>query len=644
VPGINLGSSPALVRATLRRVRRPRPAAAPGTRAGAWIVLVIGLAFPLIEPRGFYLQQFQIVGTYALAAIGLNLNLFAGELFIGQSAIFGAGAYAAAIALTHQPNLDAVLVCLLGIGAGAAVGLVAGIAGLRVGRWYFAMLSFLIIGVEQDLIGQFPSVTGGLFGLTGLPHPVVAGQTIDQPVVLYYIVFACLLGSVLMMRNLLRSSWGPALATLRRSDVAAESLGVQRYRAKLTVYLLSALPCGLAGALFVYSSGLVLPSVFSAALTVLFLASVVLGGERTLIGPVVGIVLLQLIPIYLVSFEAYQLIIYGAFLLVVTILMPGGMVGELRRAALRVRSVVQRRTSRAPAGHGSGRPVAAPGDEGLTSDRPVTGVTEPMPLVHRRALPLEVDAVSKHFAGLAALDGVSLRVEPGTIVGLIGANGSGKTTLLNIISGFYQANAGEVRLGTRRLTGASPSTVARHGIGRTYQTPLLPEEITVLATVVAGFHQARRATALEHMLGLPRARGEWRRTETVAAQHLARVGIPDSATRIATELPLGHRRLLEVARALALEPTLLLLDEPASGLSERDIDILRQVLRALRDSGVGLLLVEHNVPFVMSVADRIEVLDHGRLLASGRPTDILDNPAVVSAYLGHGQVAAPSVP
>jgi branched-chain amino acid transport system ATP-binding protein len=585
-------------------------------RPGTWLLVAFAIVLPFIQSGPFYQQQFQLVAVYSLVAVGLNLNLYAGELVVGQSAIFGAGAYSAAVLLDRHPGTDGIVVILFSIVVATAVGLLIGIPGLRVGRWYLAMMSFFMVIVAQDLLGQLQDLTGGHAGIVGLPNLTVLGATVADPLTLYFVCVALLGLTLVLTRNMLTSSWGAALATLRRSDVAAQSVGMSRYRTKLMVYGLSAVPCGLAGALFVYSQQVVLPDIFSINLSVLFLAAAVLGGERTLLGPVIGMGLLQAVPIYSVSLQAWAPVMYGAFLIIVTVAVPGGIIGTLRRFWLRIGAVRDAEAAE------------------VLRDIPLGAADSAAAAITPRRLTLTVRGVDKSFRGLRALQDVALVAEPGNITALIGANGSGKTTLLNIVSGFYRADAGSITLGDTAILGLGPHRIARAGVGRTFQTPILPEATTVLNAVVAALHWRRRATLVEHMLTLPRSRRERREWKLRAYALLQRVGLADAAHQRASALSLGHRRMLELARALALEPSVMLLDEPASGLSETEVAHFRTVVHGLRESGIAVVLVEHNLKLVLDLADVLFVLDHGRLIASGTAQEVRAHPEAVRSYLG----------
>lgn len=607
-------------------------------RGGVMAMIALAIVLPFVASSQYDLGQFQLMAIYGLVATALNWNLIAGELVLGQSAIFGAGAYTAAILLHRTPDLNTLLVFLASIGVSTCVGVIVAIPGLRVGKWFVAMLSFFMIVVAQDLISQMVSLTGGAAGLNGLPAMTLFGWTVSNQRVLYFVCVALLGLALLMSRNLFRSSWGASLSTMRSSDRAADSLGISRYRTKLVVYTLSGIPCGVAGALFVYSTSLVLPDLFSINLTVLFLAAVVLGGERRLLGPIIGIGILQAFPMLAVSFQTYELFFYGGFLVIMTIAIPGGIIGTLRSGvSLLTRRVAVRDALSSPSaatdGHrddgdvevrdGRPEPAAVPDGQGTGGWPWASTGTD-----------LVVEEVSKSFAGLSALNDVSLTVKPGQLHGLIGANGSGKTTLLNIMSGYYRADAGRIRMGDVELLGRPTYRIARAGVGRTFQTPDLPEDLNAREAVIAALHWRRRATIIEHMLSLRRSRRERKEFRAEADRLLVEVGLGDQGERRATELSLGHRRLLELARVLALRPSMLLLDEPASGLSEGDLRQFRRVLKDLCAQGLGIVLVEHNLPLVTDLADVISVLDQGQLIACGTPDVIRNHPDVIKSYIG----------
>src|SRR3984957_15711859 len=607
-------------------------------RIGTALLVLFLVLLPFSKNSLFDVGQFQLIAIYVLVAMSVNWNFIAGELVLGQSAIFGAGAYAAAIMLEHDPKQNALLVLIVAVAVSTGLGAVVGVPGLRVGRWYMAMMSFFMIVVAQDLIGQLQSLTNGAEGIVGLPAPVLFGLHITSPTALYFICIAFVGLALAASKGLFSSTWGPALDTLRRSDLLAESVGISRYRTKLTIYTLSGIPCGIAGALFVYSQTLVLPTVFSVNLTILFLAGVVLGGARRFYAPLIGVAILQGVSSFAVSLQSWELLVYGVFLLVIPLAVPGGVLATVDRLwRLAWEHVPGGAVLRA-------RPARTASTEEPEELVPLSGTElaqeSVVPSTWKHSAPsvtLEIEGVFKAFAGLAALENVSVTVEPGQLVGLIGGNGSGKTTLLNIICGFYKTDRGSVRLGGRELVGRTPFKVARAGVVRTFQTPHLPEDVTVIESIVAAFHWRRKASVPEYMLRLGRSRGEQRMWLERAQDLLDHLGIGDIAEHKAADISLGHRRLVEIARALALEPSLLLLDEPASVLGEVELVRFRQVVRGLCAAGLSVILVDHNLPLVKGLADHIYVLDHGRVISNGTPDAIRSDPEVIRSYIGDSQ-------
>jgi branched-chain amino acid transport system permease protein len=381
---------------------------------------------------------------------------------------------------------------------------------------------------------------------------------------------------------------------------------------KLAAYALGAIPAGIAGALFASLNRFLDPSSFAFDAAIAILAASVLGGKASVYGAVFGAIVMQLGPERSTSFQHYALIAYGGFLILSGVLLSQGVAGVLRPIIHRV--VPSSRTS-----------TVATDVTIEDQDRPVEAVPGDV---------LEVEGVSKQFGGVHALQDVSLRAQPGRITAIIGPNGSGKTTLLNIISGFYQPSAGQIRLGGDQLQGLKPHAIGRKGVARTFQTPLIPTALTTAEVVATGRYASARLRMISSILRLP---SFWRTRVSdgeEAARALALVGMSDTASLEAASLPLGTRRLVEVARALAARPRVLLFDEVASGLDEGGIEHLSSIMRAIRDAGATVLLVEHNFRLVLDLADEIFVLANGQLLASGTPDEIAAHPGVLEQYLG----------
>ena len=575
-----------------------------------WVVpLALGILLilaPFLPLDYSAVRQIQLGMILALLVSGLNLSLgYAGELALGQVAMYAGGAYAAGM-LSRAGHTDILLQLVVAGVVALGVGLLTGIPGLRLGSWSLAMTSFFLVLLVPDLLAIFNEHTGGRNGLSGILGPTLLGHTLT-PDEYFMVIAAVTVVWFAVLRNIVVSRHGISLRVLKQSPVLASSMGINVFRMKLLAYALGAIPAGLAGALFASLDLYISPEAFSFTVATTILAASILGGSASVYGAVVGAFILQFGLNQSSDFQRYSLLVTGAFLIVGGVLFTGGL------SAL-ARSLWTRLTR-----------------EEVPTQSDDVDVRE-IPAVPGQRL--QVSAVSKSFGGNKALQGVDLTAEPGRVTALIGPNGSGKTTLLNMICGFYRTDAGEIRLDDTRLERLAADRVARAGVARTFQTPNIPEGITVREAVTAGRYSGHRATVLEAVLRLPRFRRVRREDVVEADRVLDMVGIRHLENVEAVSLPLGQRRLLEVARCLIARPGVLLLDETASGLDEDEVERLADVIRRVRDAGGTVLLVEHNFQLVLSLADEIVALAHGQLMARGTPEEIENNPRVMSEYLG----------
>ncbi|MFE7244048.1 ATP-binding cassette domain-containing protein [Streptomyces sp. NPDC057580] len=575
-----------------------------------WIIpLALGVLVLLLPELGVdpsVIRQVQLALILSLLVSGLNLSLgLAGELALGQAAMYAGGAYAAGL-LSRAGHTDLALHLLVAGAAALLIGIVTGIPGLRLGSWSLAMTSFFLVLLIPDIIAIFKEHTGGRNGLSGILPATLFGQPLS-PEDYYMVIVVVTAGWFAVMRNIVVSRHGTALRVLKQSPILAASMGISVFRMKLLAYGLGAIPAGLAGALFASLDLYVSPDAFTFILATTILAASILGGSASVYGALVGALVLQFGLNQSGEYERYSLLVTGGFLLIGGVLLTGGLSGLARGAWAKV-------LARSPR-------------------------EEPQPDSDAQMLPLagaklQVRGVSKSFGGNQALSEVDLTAEPGRVTALIGPNGSGKTTLLNMICGFYRTDAGTIRLGDRELQGSGPDKVARAGVGRTFQTPNIPEGITVLEAVMSGRYATHRATVVEAVFRLPRYRRVRREDFVQARRMLDLAGIRHLEESEAVALPLGQRRLLEVARCLVAEPGVLLLDEVASGLDEDEVARLADVVRRVRAAGGTVVLVEHNFQLVLSLADEVVALAHGQLMARGTPEEIENNPRVMSEYLG----------
>lgn len=588
----------------------------------AGVVFVILLLLPVFGLDFYWQRQIMLVAVYALAASGLNLSFgYAGELALGQVAVFAAGAYVAAI--LYNAGIREILVAIVvAVLAAAIVGFITGIPGLRLSHWSLALVSFFLVLLIPSVVSIFSEVTGGSAGLPGVIGPTLFGQVLVG-VPFYLLVVIVTFIWFILMRNLVVSRFGSVLKVLSTSPTLTESVGGSVYGVRVRAYVIGALPAGIAGVFYTYMAGFISPESFTMMLTIAILAATVLGGANSVWGAAVGAAIIVFGPLQTAAFERFSVAVYGVFLIVVGLLFSTGLAGIARKVIRKIGRKISAESAAATK-------AASPADAAEVAE----GDAEPRTELIIPGQRLEVSGVTKSFAGSKALDGVDLVVEPGTITAIIGANGAGKTTLLNAISGVLRPDTGSITLAGEELVGMRASQVAKRGVGRTFQTPLIPRSMTVLQVAQTGRLRHGGLGMVAAMLRLP----QFFRTERVdrdaARAALAFGGMTSIANDDAQSLPLGTRRLLEVVRAVAGEPSVLLLDEPAAGLDDAGLRELELLMRRTRDAGGTVVLVEHNVPFVMSTADQVFAMELGKVIASGRPEEVSKNSRVIDSYLG----------
>ena len=581
--------------------------------------VAVALGAPWVWTSPYSLKLFTLFSLYVLLATGMNIVWgVAGQISLGQSALYAIGAYTSGL-LVVKLGVPVPLAVLAAMVMGGVAALVVSIPALRVRGFYLGMVTLGFGMLVQTLMMEWSSLTGGVQGLENIPSPTLRSLTVaGWPVRLtaYYYVSAALAAlGIVVARNLMRSYWGRAMAAVRESEIAAAAQGVFVGKTKVAAFGVAGVYTALAGALYAHLTAYVSPEVFGVDTAVLIMIMPLVGGLGTLAGPVVGAAVFLALPELLQGLWQYNLLIYGLILVASFTLFPQGIVGSLRRwrrDALRPVDV---------AGGPRGAPVFAPRANGA-------------------APPLVASGVSMHFGGLMALVGVDLELRPGRIQALIGPNGSGKSTLVNVLTRVYQPSSGTVTLAGDNVAGLRTDQVARAGLARTFQNLRLFGELSVMDNVLIGAHPRFCVPLWACLLATPAAGAEEARERAGAAALLTQFCRPEQIGACASDLPYGSQKLIELARAVAKSPRVLLLDEPAAGLSVEEIEVLRGVIRDCAASGVAVLVIEHNMDFVMAMSDTITVLNQGRKICEGAPRIVQTDARVIEAYLGTWKVIA----
>ncbi|CCD93222.1 putative ABC tranpsorter, permease protein (N-ter) and ATP-binding protein (C-ter); branched-chain amino acid transport protein [Bradyrhizobium sp. ORS 375] len=575
-------------------------------------VIVAAIPFiPGVPP--FWIVLLDNIGLSALVAMGLVLLTGVGGLTsFGQAAFVGFGAYTTAL-LSTQYGVSPWLTLPLSLLVSGLAAVLLGLVTVRLSGHYLP-LGTLAWGLGLYYLFSKLAFLGRNDGISGIPPLSIGSLRMLDPGTIYFAIWAAVLISALLTMNLLDSRTGRAIRALRRGHIAAEAFGVYAPRAKLLVFIYAAVLAGLSGWLYAHFTRAVNPTPFGAQAGIEYLFVAVVGGAGYVWGGVLGAaivvvlkeVLQSYLPLLLHGEGQLETIVFGILLVTLLQLAPTGLWPWL--------------TARLPF-----KPAAKKPDTSIKLPARERAAAAPSVL-------LQVDNARKQFGGVVAVNNVSFDVQAREIVALIGPNGAGKSTTFNLITGVLPPTSGNISVLGKAVGNAPPQDVVKLGISRTFQHVKLVPDMTVLENVAIGAHLRGHSNALSSMFRLDR--GDEAKLLAEAARQIERVGLGDQMHQLAGSLSLGQQRIVEIARALCVDPMLLLLDEPAAGLRHMEKQRLGALLRDLRAGGMSVLLVEHDMGFVMDLADRIVVLDFGTKIAEGTPAAIKTNPEVIKAYLG----------
>jgi branched-chain amino acid transport system permease protein len=493
---------------------------------------------------------------------------------------------------------------------GMLVGLFLSFPAGRVRDIYLAMMTLAFGLIFGEVIREWDDVTGGAVGLSGYPALALHNLLVlNRPVGLtsyFYLVLATTIITMSVVRNLTKSDFGRAMMTVKSSEVAAGSVGISSGHAKRITYSVASAIAALAGSLYAHMIGYLGPDSFDLAKSIEILVITVVGGLGSMAGQVISATLLTILPERLQVFLEYQFIVYGLVLTFSLIILPRGIGGLLFSPPRFIKSTKAN--------------LIQPLEKMVCDTRPDI---------------VEIRAISKKFGGLLALDQVSFELRAGHVTALVGPNGSGKSTLVNIISGIYEPTGGDARFGSEIVTGLKDHEVARLGIRRTFQDPRLVGSFTARENILAGAHLSCHAGLMSEALGLSNASHREAACLVQVDELLALVDLTNVADVPIADLPYGFHRLIEICRAVVSAPRVLLLDEPAAGLTAPEIETLVRLIDRMKQSGMIIMLIEHHMDFVARVSDSVIVLESGSIVFQGSAADMRHDARVVEAYLGN---------
>ena len=603
------------------------------------LLVVCLLAWPLVAGTAYNLSVMTTAGLYAILTLAVVIILGqAGQLSFGHSAFYGIGAYTTGL-LATKLSWPTLACLVLGALAAGAVALIVGRPVLKLRYFYLALATIGLGQIVLVMVIQLRGVTGGPNGFAPIPPLRILGFSFQSSLSKYYLVWVIAILILFFVSRALKHRFGRALRAIATSELASDTLGVRTANWKLLAFVTSAVLCGLAGGLFAFIINAVSPNSFTFSAAVLPIVMMLVGGVGSAWGAIVGAVVMTWVLYGFTSIQhGYSGVTYAVVMILLLIFFPAGLALRPDQRA-RLVGWFRRRTAAGPTGaasvSGEQRDVARNVQDEDPSDARMVRAPERGSNASADPL-LRADGLSVRFGGLKAVDDVSLEVREGQIVALIGPNGAGKTTVFNAVSRLQRLAAGRVTFAGEDVTKVTTADTARLGLARTFQNLRIYSNMSVLENVLVGRHRHERSGLWACGLGLPYQRREERASRDEAMAVLEFLGLADSAALPAASLPYGRQRLVEIARALASKPRMLLLDEPAAGMNAGERSHLVEQIARIRDSGVTVLLVEHDVELVMGISDHVYVLDHGKLIFDGAPQAVRCSECVIEAYLGVG--------
>jgi ABC-type branched-subunit amino acid transport system ATPase component/ABC-type branched-subunit amino acid transport system permease subunit len=595
----------------MNALRRVMSATVNDWRFQVALLSLLILVAPFLSPGTVQIASFVLIAAIFAQSINLLTGL-AGQISLGHAGFFGIGAYSTGV-LVKTYGWDVALGIPFGVLAAGVTGWLLSFPANRVRDVYLAMMTLGFGMIFFEVVREWNSVTGGTMGLPGVPSAALRTLNILGFKVTGLLYFQLMLlmtaGVIFLVRNLTQSRIGRAFYAIHISEIAAGSIGIPAGATKQLAYALSGALAGLAGGLYAHLVGYLGPESFALPRSIEVLVIAIVGGLGSIAGQILSAILFIFLPERLQVFAEWQFIVYGIILTFSLLVLPKGIGGLLFEPPRFIR---------------------------LSALKKATPLRRDVEALRPKSLnvALEAEGLTKHFGGLIALDNVSLTLLPGRITALIGPNGSGKSTFVNVVSGIYKATAGKVRFDGQDITGLADHQVAAFGIVRTFQDPRLVPHFTVRENLMLGSHRQLKASGISAALGFSGATDEEAEELSLVNAVIQLIDLEQVADRPIDTLPYGTRRMVEVGRALLARPRVILLDEPAAGLSEAEMDRLARLIRDMKGMGLAILLIDHHMDFLADLVDDVIVLDGGRMIYAGDIVGMRNDPQVIAAYLG----------